>query len=69
MTKPTPAQLRVMADKAVRHDLQGTPSSERAQACRVMIRAWTVALFHEEGAEAAAETSYRLGDEMVGGVR
>lgn len=69
MTKPTPAQLRVLADKAVRQDLKDTPAAEREQACRVMIRAWTVALLHESGPEAAAEAAYRLGDEMVGGVR
>lgn len=69
MTKPTPAQLRVLADKAVRHDLKDLAAGERDQACRLMVRAWLVALLHEAGPQAAAEAAYRLGDEIVGGVR
>jgi len=69
MTKPTPTQLRALADKAVRHDLQDLDPAERIDACRIMARAWLVALLHEAGPEFAAMSAYAFGDEMVGGVK
>lgn len=58
-------QMRAEADRAVEALLCQLTPIQRVEACRILARAYLGALRDQVGAEAAAEFSYTLADELV----